>query len=192
MKKRIVWEILFICFLGFSAWYLFGLLEHAKSNNHDLKRIDRNNNLMFMSGAGIGIMGNKVGSILLNSQGESEVFVAAFLLRYDSLSDDLTFWNEVGGDLTELDTVRLTAYCENARCIETLKENPDVAHFTILEYGAVTDMQAVINVDAGGEFWLRGNKRLIKIKWRDGTLTPVDIVNSIRQSVAWKNDEKNN
>jgi hypothetical protein len=184
MKKRILWELLFIFILGFAGWYLYGLMERAKSNNPDLIRIERNNSLMFMSGAGIDIMGNEIESIILNNQDESEVFVAAFLLRYNSLEVDLAFWNEISSHLSEPNAVRLTAYCENVQCIETVRKNPDMARFTILEYGAVTDMQAVINADANGELWLRGDRTMKKIRWRDEMLTPYNIVNSMKLSGA--------
>ena len=106
--------------------------------------------------------------------------IVAFLLRHDTLDSDLRFWNEVKSHLSELNlnTVKLTAYCESARCAETIRANPDIAHFTVLEYGNATDMQAVIGADAAGEFCLRG-KGAEKINWRNRTKTPRDIVNSI-------------
>jgi len=72
----------------------------------------------------------------------------------------------------------LTAYCENGQCVETIRKNPSVVNFTVLEYGGVIDMQSVIGADVTGEFWLRGN-RIRKIKWRDKVLTPFDVVMSI-------------
>lgn len=193
MKKRIIWEILFICLLGVAGWYLFGLMKKAESNNPVQNRIERNNSLGFSAGAGIDIMGNEIEPISLNSLDEVEVLAAAFLLRFDSLNADLKFWNEVGSQLPDIDTVRLTAYCEDTRCIETIRKNPDMAaRITILEYGVVVDMQAVINADANGDFWLRRNGTLKKIKWRAENLTPYDIVDSVKESGVRENERKDN
>lgn len=182
MKKILFVQILFICILGASGWYLFGLMKKAESNNINQKRVERNNDLVFASGAGIDIFGNEIEPFLVNNRDGTEAFAVAFLLRHDSLDNDLKFWNEAASLLSELDTVRLTAYCDDARCVEAVRKNPDMARFTILEYGAVVDMQAVFNSDANGEFCLRGDRTLKKIKWRDGTLTLNDIVNIIKLS----------
>jgi hypothetical protein len=157
----------------------------VKSNNPEPKAIERYNRVVFSDGSGIDVMGNKIESVLTSETGETERFVAAFLLRYDSLNDDLNFWNEVGNYLSELDLiVRLTAYCENDRCIEAFRKNPDMAHFTVLEYGGAMDMHSVIGADEAGEFWLRGN-RFRRINWRDEIMTPVDIAMSIKE---WGNE----
>jgi len=184
MKKIFVLEILFICILGVTGWQLFGLMKKAKTESTNQIRIERSNNLLYVNGAGIDISGNKIESILVNSVDEVKVMVAAFLLRHDSLNADLKFWNEVGSQLAGFDAVRLTAYCEDARCVETVRKNPDMAHVTIMEYGFVVDMQAVSSADADGMFWLRINRNFMKIKWRDKNLTPYDIVNRIKQSGA--------
>ena len=158
---------------------MYGAMERVKSNNPEFRAIEGYNRLMFSDGAGIDIMGNKIDSIFTDKADETERLIAAFLLRHDSLDDDLKFWNEVGGHLSELDiVVRLTAYCENNRCVEAVKKNPGKAHFTVLEYGGVLDMQAVIGADAAGEFRLRGN-RPGRIEWRDETATPFDIAMSM-------------
>jgi len=182
MKKGIVWEIVLVCILGVAGWNLFGIMESEKSNNPELKAIEVNNNLVFSDGVGIDFMGNNIDSILKDKTDEAERFVVAFLLRYDSMDADLKFWNEVNNYLSEFDTVRLIAYCENDKCIETLKVNPDTAHFYVLEYGEVKDMQAIIIADATGDFWFRG-KEAKKINWRNDIMTPYDIAVSIKRGI---------
>ena len=176
MKKTIVLEILLICIFGVTGWYLFGVTKQAELNNSVREAIEDGNGPVFSDGAGINVMGQKIDSI--NKTAGSERIVAAFLLRYDGLDADLNFWNEVNQNLLEPDFVRLTAYCENKQCVEAIRKNPDRAHFTVLEYGEVVDMQAVLGADSGGEFWLRGNSAR-KINWRYGTSTPFDIAMSI-------------
>jgi len=178
MKKRIAWEIALICVLGITGWYLSGIMQQIEANNPELKAIEDNKNLVFADGAGIDVMGNEIDSIFAAKPDGVERSVAAFLLRYNTLDADLEFWTEVNSHLSGLDTIRLTAYCENARCVETVRNKPDSARFTVLEYGGAVDMQAVIGADAIGEFWLRGNE-FKKINWRDGNQTPFDIAMSI-------------
>jgi len=178
MNKRIVLEIIIICILGVTGWHMFSVMKQAKLNNPDTKTIERADSLVFTSGAGIDVMGDKVDSIFADKADEASGSVAAFLLRYDSLDSDMEFWNEVGSHLSEPDTTRFVAYCENDRCIEAIRKKTEHSRFTVLEYGAVIDMQAAIGADITGEFWMRG-RRTIKIKWRDDVLTPVDIARSI-------------
>jgi len=178
MKKRIFLETALICILGCTGWYLFNAMKRTESNSPVLKEIANNNNLSFSGGAGMDIMGNNVHSAFANTTDETERKVVAFLLRHNSLDADLRFWNEVNSHLSGLDSIRLTAYCENDRCTETIRKSPDAAHFTVLEYGGVIDMQAVIGADTAGEFWLRGNGAR-RIKWRNETLTPFDIAMKI-------------
>lgn len=181
MKNRIILEILLICAFGVTAWYLFGIMKQTQTSSPELKEIEENNRLMFSDGAGIDIMGNKIDSIFTNRLDETVRFVAAFLLRYDSLDSDLKFWNEVSSHLSELDIdVKLTAYCENERCIEYLKRNPNQANFTVLEYGGIVDIQAVIGADMTGTCWVRGN-RYKRMKWRDGVQSPLDVSMNIGQ-----------
>ena len=171
------------------GWRLFGAIEQMKSNNPETGAIENYNRLVFSDGAGIDVMGNKIDSVFTSESDETERFVAAFLLRYNSLNDDLKFWNEVRSHLSEFDIdVRLTAYCENDRCIETVRKNPDMAHFSVLEYGGIVDMQAIVSTDAAGGFWLRGN-RFRRTKWRDETMTPYEVAKRIEE---WGNDNKNN
>ena len=177
MKKRIVLEMALICIFGFTGWYLFGVMKQTESDNPELKEIESNNSLVFSYGTGIDVTGNKIDSYITNSMDDVVINIVAFFLRYDSLDADLMFWNEVGSYLAELDTVKLIAYCESVLCIEAVKRNPDIAHFTVLEYGNVIDMQAIVNADMAGEFWLRGTKR---VKWRDGAKTPFDVSQNIR------------
>jgi len=178
MKIKFIWEILLICILIITGWYLYGIMKQVESNNPELKAIENDNNLIFSDGAGIDFMGNKIDSFLENKADEDERFVVAFLLRYNSLDADLKFWNEVKGYLSEPDTIRLTAYCENNKCVEAIRINPDKVHFPVLEYGEASDMQAVIAADANGEFYLQGS-RFRKIKWRNEILEPFDIAMSI-------------
>ena len=176
MKKRIIIEILFICLIGVLGWYLHGIMKQEESRNTRLKH--NRNNTTFMSGSGIDVIGNSVDSIKVKettSLGRNKV---AFLLRYSSLDADLQFWNEVRGLLLNNDDVQLVAYCENTHCVDVIKNKPDMADFTVLEYGEIVDIQAVLNVDANGEFWLLG-KNTKKIKWRDESKTPFDIALSI-------------
>jgi len=174
MKNSIVFEVLLICIFGTAGWYLFGVMKQLESNNPGRDAIEANNSLVFTGGAGMDIMGNMVNSVFTNKSDESERIVAAFLIRYNSLDADLKFWNEVNSHLSGLDTIRLTAYCENIKCIDAIRNNPEKLHFIILEYGGAMDMQSIINADAAGEFWLRGD-RPARINWRDGDLTPLNI-----------------
>ena len=178
MKKRIIFEILFICVFGLIGWHLFNAIGQIKSNSPELKAIESSNNLVFSGGMGIDIMGNYIDSISVNKMDEAGGFVVAFLLRYNSLSADLQFWNEVNSHLSGYDNMKLTAYCENDRCIEAIKKNQETVHFTVLEYGIVGDMQALIDADMAGEFWLLGNVYK-KINWRDDNIKPTDIAISI-------------
>jgi len=175
MKNRIILEIMFICVFGLTGWYLFGVMEQMKSNN---PKVENNNTLVFSDGSGIDIQGNIIDSVFEPESYEIKRSVAAFLLRYDSLDADLTFWKEVNSYLTEPDAVRLTAYCENDLCIKAIKNKPDLSYLTVLEYGEAIDMHALIGADSNGEFWFREN-RAGKIKWRGENLTPFDIANSI-------------
>jgi len=180
VKKRIVLEIVLICILGITGWYLFDNMKQVELNSPERKSIENFNRLVFSDGAGIDVMGNYIDSVLTNKVDGEESFVAAFLLRYNSLDSDLIFWNEVKKHLFDLDvaTVRLIAYCENSQCVEAIRENPNVTSIPILEYGEVSDMQAVISADATGDFWLFG-KQYKKIEWRNADLSPFDIATSI-------------
>jgi len=178
MKKILIGEIVLTCILGITGWYLFNVMKQVELNSPGQKTIEGNNALVFSEGVGIDVVGNRVDSILVNKTDKIERFVAAFLLRCDSLDADLKFWNDVNSYLSKSDIIRLTAYCENEQCIETVRKNLDTIHITVLEYGGVIDMQSIISVDAVGEFWLRGNK-IRRIKWRDNNLTPFDIAKNI-------------
>ena len=194
MKKGTVFEIMFVFIFGAIGWYLFGIVKHLELANPALEMIESYNNIMFSDGVGIDINGNKIESRnetpittqfeesdnLSLERSDQRTGVAAFLLRYDTLDNDLMFWNEVKSNLSELDVVnvRLIAYCEDDRCIESIKKDPDKVHFNVLEYGVVVDMQAVIGADATGDFWWRGDSSK-KINWRDEFRTPNDIVSNI-------------
>jgi len=180
MKKGTILKLLIVCIFGTVGWYQFGVMKQMESNNLELKAIESNNNMVFLDGAGVDIMGNEIDSVFTDKTEGVRRSRVAFLLRYNSLEVDLEFWNEVGSLLSKLDAVpvRLTAYCENGQCVEAIRKNPDVANFTVLEYGEVVDMQAMLGADAVGEFWLIGSG-FKKINWRDGTQRPVDIAISI-------------
>jgi len=180
MKKRIYLEVSFICILGIIGWYLFGVMKKVELDNPERKAIESYNSMVFISGAGIDVKGNYIDSVLTNQTDDKERYVIAFLLRYNSLDTDIHFWNEVNNHLSSLDNVivRLIAYCEHFRCVEAIRVNPSAVNIPVLEYGEVSDMQAVIGADVKGEFWLRGNRNK-KIKWRDHNLTPFDIAMSI-------------
>lgn len=183
MKNKIIWEILLMCILGFTGWYLHTKIEHVKLTSSKLKTIEADNRFVPVDGTtGIDVMGVKLESAKKDAKG-----IVAFLLRNNTLDADLQFWNEVHNYLTELSAVLLTAYCENDRCVEAIRKNPSVAHFSVLEYGLVGDMQAIIAADENGEYWAGSNsavengdllKRVTgftKINWRDGSVTPFDI-----------------
>jgi len=178
MKKGIVLEISLTCILVVTGWWLFDTMKYVESNNPELKIIENNNNIAFSDGAGIDVMGNNVYSVFSDKADGIEKSVAAFLLRYDSLDADLQFWNEVSNHLSGIDNIRLTAYCENDRCVEAVRKKTDMVDFTVLEYGEILDMQAVIEADAVGEFCLRKN-RFKRINWRDGIQKPFDVAMSI-------------
>lgn len=89
MKKTVSLKVLLICILALAGWYLWGVMERVKSKNSEPKTIEVYNSLMFSDGAGIDVMGNKVDSVFTGETDESERYVAAFLLRYNSLEDDL-------------------------------------------------------------------------------------------------------
>ena len=184
MKKRTVIEIVFIIIFIAAGWYMFDVMKRIESSHPELVRqIENNNKLGFMGGTGIDTMGHVIESAVVNGSDETRRrYIAGFLLRNNSLDSDVKFWNEVNNHLSELDTVsvNLTAYCENDRCIDTIKKNPGIAHFSVMEYGGVVDMQAILNADADGEFWLSG-KGLRKIKWRDGVQAPIDIAVEMEQ-----------
>lgn len=177
MKNKIVFEIVFMCILGITGLYLFDVMKQIKLNNHELKEIDSHKNTVFSNGSGIDIAGNEIDAIDVSK--ELSKGVAAFLLRSKNVDADIKFWNEVNDNLSELDEIRLTGYCEDEKCIESVKKNPNKAKFIILEYGETTDMQAIINADENDEFWLIGFGNSEKIKWHDGIITPLDIVRSI-------------
>jgi len=180
MKIRAVLEIAFICIFGVTGWYLFDIKKQVELNSPELKEIEKYSRLVFSDGSGIDIMGNKIYSINEDRAVELKQSIVAFHLRYNSLEDDVKFWNEVNSFLLKFDavSVRMTAYCENTRCIEALRNNQVDAHFTILEYGGILDMQSVISADIGGAFWLLGNG-VKKIKWRDENQKPIDVAISI-------------
>jgi hypothetical protein len=181
MKKRIIMEICFIFIIGGIGWYLFDAMVEAETNSPAMKLVESDNNLVFMDGAGIDIMGNIVNHYS-SEKDETEKYIIAFLLRYGNLNDDLKFWNEVGDYLTKTNTAKLVAYCDSEQCIEIIKKNPLQNSFQVLEYGEIADMQAIINADANGEFWLVNPKgESIKLNWRDKILTPTEIARSINQ-----------
>jgi hypothetical protein len=181
MKNRLIWEIFIILILCGTGWYLFGTMRNVETSSSTAKLIESSNNQIFLDGVGIDIMGNNIYSNTVEEIGKTKKTVIAFLLQYESLNDDLKFWNEVGDRLTNANT-RLVAYCENEQCVEVIKKNPLKAHFQVLEYGEITDMQAIISADANGEFWLINSQNdRIKLNWRDGILTPNEIARSINQ-----------
>ena len=181
MKKGLALEVLLIFTLGISGWYLFGIFEQVKSSNSELKKIKNYNGFIFSDGEGVDIIGNEITSILINNKEESENFVFAFLLRFESLDADIEFWNEVSSYFLKKDNVRFIAYCENYKCVESIKNKPDITHFIVLEYGEVKDMQAVLSADESGAFWLRGKGIGKKIAWRDKVISSLDISRSIEQ-----------
>lgn len=188
MKNKLIWEVLLICILGFTGWYLHTKVEHLKSTSSKLKTIEAYKRKVLSYGIdGIDVFGAKIESGYTNNNDGNEKGIAAFLLRNDTLDADLRFWNEVNSYFTDHDAVRLVSYCENERCVETIRKNPNVAHFSVLEYGLVGDMQAIIGADESGECWVQSNKSdenvslltritgFTKITWRDGNVTPFDI-----------------
>ena len=191
MKNRIILEILLMCVLGFTGWYLHHKIELIKSTSSILKDIERYDQRMIFDGnAGIDVFGNKIESINKNHK---EDIMVAFILRIGTLDSDLQFWNAVNGYLTDLDTVRMTAYCENDRCAEAIRKN-NIVDFSIVEYGTIEDMQAMINADRNGQCLLRSKKAydgadlfiqgtgFTKINWRDGNVSPFEI--AMRISMA--------
>ena len=181
MRKKIIFETVIIFILGATGWYLLGIMKQFEMNNPEIKAIDSYNRLVFLDGKGIDIMGNYVDSVLLNNTDGVEKFIIAFLVRENSVDKDLQFWNEVNGYLSNIDVVNISmiAYCENNQCIDYIRNNSNANNISVLEYGEVSDMQAVISADTNGEFWLRGN-RFKRSKWRDENLSPLDIANFIR------------
>jgi len=180
MKIRAVFQIAFICIFGITGWNLFDIKKQVELHSPELKDIESNNRLVFSDGSGIDIMENEIYSAFEDKTVGIKQNVIAFLLRYKSLEADVKFWNEVNSILSEHDTVhvRMIAYCENSRCIEALRKNPETVHFTVLEYGGILDMQAVIAADKDGELWLLGSG-VKKIRWRDEIQTPFDVAMSI-------------
>jgi hypothetical protein len=157
------------------GWFLFDKVKQMQSNSVEFAY----NDLFFSEGAGIDVMGNKIESIAVNMRDGTSKGIAAFLLRNDTIDDDIMFWNEVYDNLSAISMTRLIGYCENDKCIEFIKKNPDKVHFTVLEYGGVVDMQAVIRADVKDEFWLNEQKSQKTIKWRNGMASPIEIVKDV-------------
>jgi hypothetical protein len=175
MKNRLIWKILLICILGVAGWYLFDTLQYVESNSPELKMIRDYKNLVFISGAGIDVMGNNIDAMDVSGNVGVNKGASAFLLRSGTVNADMKFWNEVSNNLPASNEIRLIGYCEDSKCIEFIKNNLDKVNFTILEYGEVVDMQAVISADGADEFWLVefGNRE--KVKWHDGSVSPLTI-----------------
>ena len=213
MKKGIIFEIFTLFILGITGWLLFNSIKRVELTNPEIRKIKNYNNMVFLSGEGIDVLGNKIDPFLGNELFESESIklinsfqqeeisvkpkyevegdsslqtinssnkntIVAFLLRYDSLDADLKFWNDVNEYLLKYKNIKMLGYCENEQCVNAIKLNSSAAHFSILEYGTVADMQAIIAADASGEFWVRKNEAK-KIKWRNRVLTPKNIAISI-------------
>jgi len=126
---------------------LFNVIEQIKSNSPEHRMINTFHSIEFSNGAGMDVLGNRIYSIFTEEIDEVEKYAVAFLLRDNSLDDDLIFWNEVVIQLLKLNnvTTRLTAYCENEKCNDIIRKKQDAVNFTVLEYGVVGDMQAVFS-----------------------------------------------
>ena len=97
--------------------------------------------------------------------------VTAFVLRGQTLSDDLTVWVQVENALPRQSGIQLVAYCDGRDCLTSMSAGRARPPFPVVGYAALIDAQAILNADFRGACLVKelANSRPAKrVTWRGG------------------------
>ena len=137
--------------------------------------IDLNQRLRLLDGRGVGVQGDHI-DLGPHAKGEKLV---AFLLRQETLLEDLKFWREVGRRLAPFSRVRLLAYCDGTACARTVTAHLVDGDFRVIAYGEVVGSQAVFNADLQGRFVIA--REPAGVPWREPGIRPADVAEGLRR-----------
>ena len=164
-----------LCFYTWSFVHEISVLRHWKTILEDLAA--SNSSLILKTADGIDISGARRVPPFFGAKR-----MLVFLLRYDTLSADLAFWNRVSMLLKPHNEVALVGYCDGQRCAETVRKRSSLP-FVVLAYGEADGCQAVVNADDKGSAILEDGIHPggSMVSWRRPGLSPEQIVNGVVQ-----------
>lgn len=111
--------------------------------------------------------------LLLRERGLKSVYIA-FLARYDTLAQDLAFWNRVAEIVsTKGRDFVFIGYCDDRRCHDEIK-GAQQSRVSILEFGDTMTLQAIVNADSEGKALLSAPNPInsTALLWRTGGISP--------------------
>ena len=169
LANNTVQAVLLIIALGFYGWSLAKDLTTLKLGPENEAIAARENlGIVYAQPSGVSVYGKQ---IIRSSLGTKKSLV--FLLRSESLQNDLSYWGRVGMLLDSHKEIGLAGYCDSQQCAESIRKMQPLA-FPVLEFGEATSIQAVVNADAGGNAILKdvGTYLQSNILWRAAESSP--------------------
>lgn len=170
MHREMIVEIVLVLLLGGYGWTLSR--DIVRDERRAAARIESNMLLEIGRYTGVDVSGR-----LLTPAATPEVDrVVTFLLRADSLGDDLATWREVANRVSDHRGVRLIGFCDGSQCAHYVRTAAQPLGFTIMMYGEVVDLQAVLNADALAQCLVqKASSEPFGVVWRQEGLTPEQI-----------------
>lgn len=163
LTNTTVQALLLILVLAFYAWLLgHDVITLKREQEYQARTAHINLSIAYIQPSGIDIYGKQV---VASSLGAKRNIV--FLLRNESLQNDLNYWSHVKTLLDSNKEIGLVGYCDSQLCAESMRKGPSLA-FPVLAFGEAASIQAVANADANGEAILKkvGTPSQSKISWR--------------------------
>jgi len=159
----------YACSLGKDIMTLKRLREKEAIMAHS------NTDLLYDQPSGIDVFGKH---LVASSFGTKRNVV--FLLRNDSLHDDLNFWRHVAALLDTHKEIGLVAYCDGERCVDSIRKMQTLA-FPVMAFGEATAIQALVNADSDGNAIVKdvGTQKELKVSWRAAGYSPQMIAQEV-------------
>lgn len=174
LKTHIIVESILVGMLGIHA---ATLVQRFPPTAADRKQaaIAANQRLRFTAGRGLNSRGGR-----LDREGRPTAKrVVGFLLRDETLGEDIAYWQEIARQLPPDSSVELIGYCERSNCEGRVQPSAlTAAAFRIMAYGEVVDSQAVLNADGDGKFVVAGQAGSV---WRQLDTTPAAVAKELRR-----------
>ncbi len=150
LSNPVVQSVLLIFILTFYAVSLVRDVMILRRDDRTLKagKTTNNRSLVYVKPTGIDISGRHF--FPATSSADDSAWYVAFLLRTNSLAQDLDFWNRVARQLQNHKQIHLVGYCDDERCADRVRQM-QTPMFPVISHSDPIDIQAVLNADAEGK-----------------------------------------
>ena len=177
MKNNTINSILLILLLSYYGQQLtrnmFALRARVQSQHTTAAK---NEFIVFRDANGTDIYGKS----FLSSTAPGTVQIA-FLLRDETLSEDLAFWYNVSRSLLGAKAYELVGFCDGDACSKRAAQDSRARAFRIIQYGEVVSAQALANADVKDSCILSptSRSRESNLRWRNTNATPASIMEEV-------------